>query len=374
MLTAIKCELKPFENLARSFAAKELSTSRDANDRYPFGPFFETVVAKAHEVGLLGATLPEECGGIGQGISALCVILENICAVDASLGGIIFTNALAQEIIVAAGAQQHLTGISAQAANARGALIACPSFSNPGETRIPLACVKNGHDYVLDGTLEYVVLGSLAGHALLPARIKGQDGYTFFIIDLADKGLYSSSPIFSLGLHACPAVDLTLTGVKGTCTGLEGGGGGFFEKASDRMHAAAAAIECGIMKGSFQEALAYSQERYQGGWEIINWSGLRMILAEMAVQVKIAEMAMTGAALAVEQQEPGWPVYARAAALYLAELACKLTTDGIQVLGGNGYMKDYGQEKRFRDAKQVQSLLGLAPMRKLGLITKIVKG
>jgi alkylation response protein AidB-like acyl-CoA dehydrogenase len=99
-----------------------------------------------------------------------------------------------------------------------------------------------------------------------------------------------------------------------------------------------------------------------------------MLLADMAIQVRIAEMVVSEAALAVEQQEPGWAQSARAAALHLAELACKLTTDGIQVLGGNGYMKDYGQEKRFRDAKQVQSFLGLAPMRKLGLVSAIVKG
>ena len=374
MLATMKCELKSFEDLARSFALKELAANRDANDRYPFGPFFDSVVAKAYEVGILGATLPEECGGIGQGMSALCVILDHISAVDASLGGIIFTNALAQEIMLAAGCKDLLAGITAQAADVRSALIACPAFCNPAETPTPLEAVKMKDTYLLSGTLEYVVLGSLASHALVPACIKGQEGYTFFLIDLADTGLSKSAPIFSLGLHACPAVDLTLAGIKGILVGQEGEGATQFELASDRMHAAAAAMQCGIMKGSFKEALAYSQERFQGGWEIINWSSLRMMLGDMAVQVKIAEMAVSGAALAIEQMEPGWAISARAAALHLSELACKLTTDGIQILGGNGYMKDYGQEKRFRDAKQVQSFLGMAPMRKLGLVTSILKG
>jgi alkylation response protein AidB-like acyl-CoA dehydrogenase len=93
-----------------------------------------------------------------------------------------------------------------------------------------------------------------------------------------------------------------------------------------------------------------------------------MLLGDMAVQVKVAEMVVSEAALVVDQKEPQWELSARAAALHLAELACKLTTDGVQVLGGNGYMKDYGQEKRFRDAKQVQSLMGMAPIRKLGLV------
>jgi alkylation response protein AidB-like acyl-CoA dehydrogenase len=374
MLTTIKCELKSFEDLARSFALKELTAHRDDNDRYPFGPFFDAVIDKAYEVGLLASTLPEECGGIGQGMSALCVIQEHICEVDASLGGIIFTNALAQEIMLSAGSKDLLAGIMGQAINARSALIACPAFCNPGETQTPLEAVKIGDNYVLNGTVEYVVLGSLAAHALVPARIKGQEGYTFFLIDMADTRLSKSAPIFSLGLHACPAVDLTLNDITGTCVGWEGGGAGYFDQASDRMHAAVASMQCGIMRGSFKEALAYSQERFQGGWEIINWSSLRMMLGDMAMQVKIAEMVVSGAALAVEQLEPGWAISARAAALHLSELACKLTTDGIQILGGNGYMKDYGQEKRFRDAKQVQSFLGLAPMRKLGLVSTIIKG
>lgn len=165
-----------------------------------------------------------------------------------------------------------------------------------------------------------------------------------------------------------------MTGVEGKLVGEEGKGAQYFDMASDRMHAAVAAIQCGIMKGSFNEALDYSQQRCQGGKEIINWSGLRMILGQMAVQVKIAEMVVSEAALAVENQEPQWNLYSKAAALHLSELACKLTTDGIQVLGGNGYMKDYGQEKRFRDAKHVQAFLGLAPMRKLGMIKSIVNG
>ncbi len=374
MLAMIKCELKSFEDLAHSFAAKELTANRDANDRYPFEPFFDSVVAKAYEVGLLGATLPEECGGIGQGMSALCIILDHISAVDASLGGIIFTNALSQEIMLSAGKKDLLTGIMGKAIDARSALIACPAFRNPTEANTTLEAVKIKDTYILNGAVEYVVLGGLSGHALVPARIKGQEGYTFFLIDPADKGLTKSAPIFSLGLHACPAVDLTLAGINGTLIGQEGGGAKCFDQASDRMHAAVAAMQCGIMKGSFQEALAYSQERFQGGWEIINWSSLRMLLGEMAVQVKIAEMVVSEAALAMEQQEPQWELYTRAAALHLSELACKLTTNGIQVLGGNGYMKDYGQEKRFRDAKHVQAFLGFASMRKLGLVSAIVKG
>ena len=63
-----------------------------------------------------------------------------------------------------------------------------------------------------------------------------------------------------------------------------------------------------------------------------------------------------------------WQTRSRAAALLIQEMACEVTTDGIQVLGGAGYMKDFGQEKRFRDAKHIQALLGIAPLKKITLL------
>ena len=117
MLTANNTDLKPFEDLASSFAAKELAKKTEEHDTYPFGPFFAKVLDKAHEVGFLGVLLPEDLGGINGGISALCVILDNICRADSSLGGIIFTNALAQEIMMEAKAAQALKKIFSKASS-----------------------------------------------------------------------------------------------------------------------------------------------------------------------------------------------------------------------------------------------------------------
>ncbi|MCD6569098.1 MAG: acyl-CoA dehydrogenase family protein, partial [Deltaproteobacteria bacterium] len=108
MIAAINPDLKPFEDMATTFATKELAPNREENDRYPFGEFFNNVLDKAYEVGFLGITLPEDIDGIGQGISALCVILDNICQVDASLGGIILANAIAQEIMLSANSKDLL--------------------------------------------------------------------------------------------------------------------------------------------------------------------------------------------------------------------------------------------------------------------------
>src|SRR4030042_5413303 len=108
MITEFNPDLKPFEDLAISFAAKELKKNVEEHDRYPFGEFFSGVLEKAYEVGLLGITLPEKYGGTGGGINTLCTVLDQICQVDSSLGGILFTCALSQEIMLQAGAEDLL--------------------------------------------------------------------------------------------------------------------------------------------------------------------------------------------------------------------------------------------------------------------------
>ena len=371
MLTSLKPDLLPFEELALSFAAKELAKKVEEHDRYPFGEFFTHVLDKAYEVGFLGVVLPEELGGIGGGIGTLCIILQNICQTDASMGGIIFTNALAQEIMLCAGAEE-LAGTNFPKASSAGEfLVAFPAFVNPAQVSTLPKAAKSGKDYALTGTLEFLVLGGLASRAIIPARIHTGSAYSLFLVDLADKGIVKSNPIFSLGLHACPSVDISLKGVKAKLIGEEGKGKVCFEKASRLLHAAAGAMNAGIMKGSFNEALAYAKERFQGGCEIINWSEVSMLLAGMAIKANVAEMCVAQSCQAIDLGGEDWGPCVTSAALHIHELACEAVTDGIQVLGGNGYMKDYGQEKRYRDARQVQALLGIAPLKKIGIIRQI---
>ena len=298
------------------------------------------------------------------------MVLESICRTDASLGAIIFTNALAQEIILRSGSSEMLRRI-VSSNTLEEVLIGFPAYSNPQEHKdLPLAA-KGKKGYTLSGSANYVVLAPIAAHALIPAKISGQEGYAFFLLSLSHPKVKKSEPVFSLGVHACPVADLALNGAEAVLVGQEGKGTACFKEASDMMYAAAAAISLGIMRGSFDYALTYSNEREQGGCTIVNWSMIKTILADMAVQMKIADLAVSQACTAIEKKVAGWDIYAKTAALHVQDAACQVTTDGIQVLGGYGYMKDYGQEKRFRDAQQIKTLLGMAPLRKVELLDQM---
>ncbi len=134
------------------------------------------------------------------------------------------------------------------------------------------------------------------------------------------------------------------------------------------MQVCGSAMSAGIMNGCLKEALEYSRNRQQGGRKIIDWSEVQMILSDMAIKTDTSGVLLAQACQAVDAAAPQWDKDAAAAMIYIQNTACQVTTDGVQILGGYGYMKDYGQEKRFRDAKQLQALLGIAPLKKINYL------
>ncbi|MHB8137428.1 MAG: acyl-CoA dehydrogenase family protein [Smithellaceae bacterium] len=366
-------DLKLFADLAQSFAARELAGKVAEHDRYPFGRFYEDVLKKIHEVGFLNAALPAELGGAGFGISALCEILMNLSETDASPAGIIFTQALSQKILMAAGAGKLAAPLSAGNTAVKASLVAFPVYANPASTdTLPLAQNISG-DYTLAGRIELLVLGNLAHRAIVGARTGQGPGYSFFLVDLDGKGVEKSEPVFTLGFHACPAVDVTFQGASVQLLGEENAGPVYFEQVQPQMNAAAVAISSGILRGAYSEALAYAKKREQGGRSIIQWSEISMMLAGMSIKADIAAMCVHQSYPELEQKSSGYESRLSAAALHIAELACDATCDSVQILGGYGYMKDYGQEKRYRDARMVQALLGSVPMKKLAMIRRIAE-
>jgi len=372
MLTALNKDLKPFEDLITSFSRGELKPYVEEHDRFPFGTLdsnlIEEAFSKIFDLGFLGIMLPEKYSGIGQGISAMCMMLGHVAEVDASYSLIILTSALSQQVILNAGADEIAEKTYPEAASARDYLIAFPSFTDPGQAEALPQASASGKGYTLTGKLDYLVLGNFSNRAVIPARIAGRKGYSFFLVDLNDKAVRKSSPVFSLGLHACPIIDITLDRADARIIGREGEGEWYFEMTSRIMHVATAAINAGIMRGSLAEAIGYTKEREQGGRAVINWSEVRMLLANMAIKSKAAELCVTQTCKAIDEKLKDWGWISIASALHVHDLACEVVTDGVQLLGGYGYMKDYGQEKRYRDARQVQALLGLVPLKKLALI------
>lgn len=373
MISREETGIRMLARAAAEFAKGELGDNRQESDRFPFGPFFSTVLQKAFELDFFHITLPESAGGVGLGVGALCVVLEEVCRQDASLGAIVLTNCLAQEILLSAGHADLLKKRADQADEATGFLLACPLFNNPAEIRHVAEATEEDDRFLLSGKLEYLVLGGLAGAAVVPAAKEAEESYSYYLVNLNQPAVTISEPVLSLGLRCCPAVDVEFNEAEAHALGRADDGAAIFRQAVKRLYPAAAAISLGIMKGAFEEAWSYASEREQGGRKIREWSEMQMMLADMAIGIKVGDMVVAEAIRALERQEKGWEHKALAAAIHIQEAAVQVTTDGVQALGGVGYMQDFGQEKRFRDAKHIQACFGLTPMQKLKYLELISK-
>lgn len=357
--------LNMIRKTASEFAKKELAKHKEELDSHKSGAILGSLLDKIFEMDLFHLVIPESNGGIGEGISSLCAALEEICVEDAGIGSILFSHAFSIKLLSQAKAFDLIDELCSSGKTARQIIVASPCYNNPSEIEYFADAIPDKDAYLLSGRIPYVVPAFLASKAIVPGKIKGCEGFSWFLADLGQKSSDLGKPVKSLGMHVCEASDLTLRNVSAKLVGSIGKGSEIFENAADDMQLATAAMASGIMKGSLKEALDYARRRNQGGRKIINWSELKMILANMSVQTETAEMILARGCELAENKTPGWKNSSRAAAIQILSSACDLTTDGVQVLGGVGYMKDFGQEKRMRDAKQAQALLGLFPLKKL---------
>ena len=370
MSTHDEKELALLEKISREFAVKALLDDVAENDAYPSGKFPVKALEKAFDLGFFHTLLPEQLDGIGRQLGPYCTVLKGICEIDAGVGGILFANTFAQEVLLLAEAEEVLASIVKSGAGVLPFLTGFQIFNNPSETGPIPRAEKTDRGYRLSGTAEYVVLGGTARRCLVPASFAGNPSFSYFLVDCENNAVHRSEPIISLGLHACPAVDLEFEKVEGILVGREGMGQHYFSMACERLFCAMAAMALGVITGSFKSAFDYSRKRIQGGKKIIDWTEVQMMLANLACRLKTAEVMVDAAWRAADKKAKGWEQTGEAAAIHLMDLAGKFTSDGIQILGGYGYIKEYGQEKYFRDAKQLQALARIFPMKKIRYLKK----
>lgn len=348
-------ECAPFRELGASFARRELLENRESHDRYPFAPFWTGVLRRACDLGFFALNLAERYGGSGAGTAALVPLCEELSRVDASLAAVVFTNAAAIEIVNAAAESSDCTTVFDAIAAPESLPLAFAACSSPRESTLP-AARPSGSALAITGSARNVFLGGVARYAVIGTTTGASCSYV--LADLRARGVSISPPVPCIGFRACPMADLALDGAVALPIGVQGGGLDLFRRMARRLPPAAAAISLGIMKGCFDEAYAYARERRQGGRRIIDWPAVAAMLGEMSVEISFGETCL------LEALQDGAEADASALAIRLGEWACRATTDGVQILGGYGYMSDYGQEKRMRDARMARQLLGMPALRR----------
>lgn len=327
--------------MVEEFADGEVADNVREDDRYPDVPFRQGLYDKCRDVGFLTMLLPEEAGGTGESPAALAEVLYELSKVDASVPAVFLCQAFGHSVLVNAGKTELAPA---------GALIAGPVYDDPLDLPTGVTAEQDGVCWRLSGSLDSFALAPVAGAFLIPAVADGDPA--LFLVN-GTEGVKVGDPLLTLGLRACPVADLEMESAVGAPVASGEDANTVYAKTVAAMRGPAAAVSAGIIAGSLAEGLEYCRERYQGYKQIIDHQQVRAELGRMVAESEAARELFRAACA-----DGGSEMLGAAAQFVAGEMAARATTDGVQVLGGNGYTQEYGQEKRMRDAKQVQCFFG----------------
>ena len=341
----------------RAFVVKDVlpvASDLEHADEYP-----TDLVAQMRALGLFGATIPVEHGGLGLDVATYARIVEELAAGWMSLTGILNTHMIAATLIAQHGTpDQQARWLPPMAAgDVRGAL----SLSEPdaGSDTKALRCkaTPDGDEYVIDGTKMWVTNGERSGIVALAARTP--EGVTCFMVEkepgTRSGGIGVSRTIGKLGYKGVETVEMTYTDHRVPADAVLGGpenlgrGLRLILGALELGRVNIAARALGVARAAFEASMRYAQQRHTFGVPIAKHQAIQFKLADMATKLEAARLLTASAAAKLDAGERA-DVEAGMAKLFASETAFELATEAMRIHGGYGYTTELPIERYYRDA------------------------
>jgi hypothetical protein len=373
-LTPLTPDQAEIQRLARDFAQNEIAPRAAAWDRDSY--FEPALVRQLGELGFLGMLVPEEHGGLGLDNLTYLIALEEIAAADASAAVLMSVhNSLPTQMILKYGSAEQRRRFLAPMARGEmlGAFALSESDAGSDAASLSAQAVRDGDAWILDGTKSWVTSGSHAGAILAMVRTdspemrRGARGISTFIITPDLPGFKVGKKEDKMGLRASPTVQLVFDRMRvpaDRLVGEEGLGFVYAMQSLEHGRLGIAAQSVGIARHALQLSVAYASERRQFGHFIKEFEGVQFKLADMAARVHSARALLHAAAAAKDRGEAVAP-HTSMAKLVASETAMWVTTQAIQIFGGNGFVKDYPVERLFRDAKVTEIYEGTSEIQRI---------
>jgi alkylation response protein AidB-like acyl-CoA dehydrogenase len=238
---------------------------------------------------------------------------------------------------------------------------------------------RHGNEYVLNGTKQFITGGSIAGTLVVFAQTDPEanhKGISAFVLEKETSPWQASKLEHKLGIRGSPTAQLVFEDVKvpvANRLGEEGEGFKLALAVLDRSRPGIGAQALGIAEGAFEYALNYARERKQFDQPISSFQGIQFMFADMATQIEAARHLVYLAATKVDAKAPGLTKIAAMAKLFASDMAMKVTTDCVQILGGYGYISDYPVERMMRDAKITQIYEGTNQIQRVVIARALLK-
>ncbi|HZG73724.1 MAG TPA: acyl-CoA dehydrogenase family protein [Chondromyces sp.] len=331
---------------------------------------------------LFGVNVPEAYGGTG--LSALChlIAIEEVARCCASTSVLLTTQALAIAPIMIGGSEEqkkkYVTPL------AKGEVIGAFGITEPqagsDTAQITTRAERDGDYYVLNGRKIFITNGGEAGIYVFVTTIDKQKknaGITLFIVEEGTPGLSFGRKEKKMGIRGSTTREVILENVRvHKSQMIDGEGKGFKILMNSLNHTrpGVAAQALGIAQGAFETAVKYANERKQFNRNIIDFQGIQFMLADMDTQIEAARRLVYYAAGQLDAGSKNLVEVASKAKLFASDTAMKVTTDAVQILGGNGYIRDYPVERMMRDAKITQIYEGTNQIQRVIIAKQLLRG
>lgn len=355
---------------AREFARKTLRPQAATFEREQVIP--EEVFRQMGELGLLAIHLPEELGGSGTDVVSYSAAMIEIAQGCASTAVTMAVTNMVGEVIAEFGDQGQKDAFCPRIASGEilggFALSEVDAGSDPGGMRT--TAVRDGDDWILNGTKQWISHGDTAGVLVVWARtsdLPGAKGVSCFLVEGGTPGLAVAGHEDKMGLRASHTCSLVFEDCRVPGTALLGSLDGGFRIAmmaldGGRIGIASQAI--GIAEGALGDAIAYAKDRKAFERSIADFQAVRWMIADSRMELDAARLLTWRAARLKSDAQP-FTQEASMAKLYASEAAWAVCNRALQVHGGYGYMREYAVERALRDVRVTQIYEGTSEVQRL---------
>ncbi len=348
----------------------------DLSGEYPW-----EVVKKAYDAGLMNSQIPKKFGGEGLNIFDAQLGSEELGAACAGIGISIDANMLALTPWVIAASDDQLKKFMGEIVEKKAAVAYALTEPNAGSdvAGIKSNAILKGDKYILNGHKRFITNGEVSTYMTVFAQAdpeRGARSLSCFIVPTDAPGVEIVSRLDKMGQRGSVQSEIKFHDVelpKENILGREGEGFLIGMRTFDRTRTGVAALSVGIARSAYEISRDWAKERIQFGKPVTANQGVSFMLAEMATKVELARLMTWKAAWYYEQglKTPG--TYSAMAKYYASDVAMEVTTDAVQVMGGDGYTRSFGVEKMMRDAKLCQIYEGTNQVQRLVISKGILK-
>ena len=340
------------------------------------GEYPHDVFEAFRDVGLLGLTIPESYGGSGAGTLALALAVEEVAKYCCSSGLVLLLSALPTHPILLGGTERQKQAWLPRSARGEIKGAFCLTEPNAGSdaSAIESRAVRDGDDYVLNGEKVFISGGTVADFVVAFAKTDSGNGVgaiAGFIVPTDSPGFSIARTDRKMGVRGVPTANIVFENVRLSPDLLlgeeEGAGFGHAMLTLNTLRPVVGARGVGLAEGALTYALEYARQRQAFGRPIAELQAIQFMLADMAIQIEAARLLVYQGAWLVDQKK-----YQRqdAALLSIAkafasEVAVKVSSDAMQVMGAQGYMMDHPLERHYRDARQLMIVEGTSQIQRV---------